>query len=150
MLIGTPIPPTTPDKLSTDDEYQAPSHPGMTTLYAPAEGITTSSLDPRRANPVERENDTLDNMTPDVHEDNIPIASMDPVMPESTFSTVPPIETMVIGIGNRTVENTSVTFTHDPQATGVGPSDTTAVHPQATGIGPMADENNVQSESKSG
>ena len=97
MLIGTPIPPSTPDKLSTDDEYQAPSHPGMTTLYAPAEGITTSSLDPRRANPVERENDTLDNMTPDVHEDNIPIASMDPVMPESTFSTVPPIETMVIG-----------------------------------------------------
>ena len=149
MLIGTPIPPSTPDKLSTDDEYEAPSHPGMTTLYAPAEGITSSSLDPRRANPVAREPDTLDNMTPDVHEDSIPNASVDPVMPESTLSTVPAIETMVIGIGNRTIENTSETFTNVPQATGVGPTDTTAVHPQATGIGSSVDENDVQGQSRS-
>ena len=71
MLIGPPIPPSTPSKLSTDDEYEAPEHPGMTTLYAPAEGITSSSLDPRRVTPVARDPGTLDDITPDA-EDNIP------------------------------------------------------------------------------
>ena len=135
MLIGTPIPPASPDKLSTDDEYQAPSHPGMTTLYAPAEGVTTSSLDPRQANQVGRDHDTLDNMTPNVHEEDIPISSMDPIMPESTLSPVPPIETMVIGIGDRNVEISFDKSTHDPQATGVGTSEPAAVDHQATGIG---------------
>ena len=74
-------------------------------------------------------------MTPNVHEEDIPISSMDPIMPESTLSPVPPSETMVIGIGDRTIEISPDISTHDPQATGVGTSEPAAVDHQATGIG---------------
>ena len=136
MLIGTPIPPATPDRLSTDEEHDAPSHPGITTLYAPAEGITTSSLDPRRDIASERENHTLDNITPDAHQETVDSTSVNPAMPEQSLSVLPPIETMEIGIGNSPDEHLPVVTAHDPQATGAGPSDSTAHDTQATGAGP--------------
>ena len=136
MLSGTPIPPATPDRLSTDEEHDAPSHPGITTLYAPAEGITTSSLDPRRDIASERENPTLDNITPDAHQETVDSTSVNPAMPEQSLLVLPPIETMEIGIGNSPDEHLPVVTAHDPQATGAGPSDSTAHDTQATGAGP--------------
>ena len=55
---------------------------------------------------------------------------------------------MVIGIGNRTVDNTSDTFTITPQAAGVGSTDTIANNPQASGIGSSVGENDVPSQGR--
>ena len=100
MLTATPRPPSTPSQRSTDDEYEPPAHPGVTTLFAPAEGITTSasSLDPRRFEPDALDPSNLENITPHPHEEEIMISASNPEMPpEGTLLAVPSIITMEIG-----------------------------------------------------
>ena len=82
-------PPSTPSQLSTDDEYVPPSHPGVVSLFPPAEGITTRSLDPRRSDLLPRVE----------HDMDLAIPALNPSMPSGGPSlNVPPISTMEIEI----------------------------------------------------
>ena len=87
---------THPDETFISPE--PPAHPGVTTLFAPADGVTTSLLDPRRFESDALDPSNLENIKPDAHEAEIMISASNREMPpEGTLLAVPSIITMEIG-----------------------------------------------------